>query len=47
MRVNIGTSLDADSNRMQELPLGSASPVLGVMRGDVRGRLATTGALSY
>ena len=32
---------------MQELPLGSASPVLGVMRGDVRGRLATTGALSY
>jgi hypothetical protein len=32
---------------MQELPLGSASPVLGVMRGDVRGRLATTGAPSY
>jgi hypothetical protein len=29
------------------LPLGSASPVLGVMRGDVRGRLATTEALSY
>src|SRR6516162_9190708 len=28
-------------------PLGSASPVLGVMRGDVRGRLATTEALSY
>src|SRR6516225_10782027 len=38
---------DQELNRTQELPLGSASPVLGVMRGDVRGRLATTEALSY